>query len=204
MIIPLTAFTLLITGIAFAHRVTVFAWVEGDTVHVESKFSGSKKVKGGTIVVTDSSGAELLTGKTNDQGEFSFKLPRRTTLKITLKAGMGHQAEWTIPVEDFESATHSGKAPAQETMPNKVHPSPEAALHNPQPSESRRTHDGLNSAEIETIVENALDKKLKPVLKILAESRDKGPTIGEVIGGIGYIVGLMGLAAYFRYRKRDI
>jgi hypothetical protein len=28
-------------GQALAHNVTVFAWVEGDTVHVESKFSGT-------------------------------------------------------------------------------------------------------------------------------------------------------------------
>lgn len=27
---------------AYAHRVTVFAWVEGNRIHTESKFSGGK------------------------------------------------------------------------------------------------------------------------------------------------------------------
>jgi nickel transport protein len=58
-------------------------------------------------------------------------------------------------------------------------------------------------AEIEAVVEKALDKKLKPVLKMLAESADNGPTIRDIIGGIGYIIGLVGMAAYLRYRKRD-
>ncbi|MGD9362169.1 MAG: hypothetical protein PVH85_25095, partial [Desulfobacterales bacterium] len=60
---------------ASAHRVNVFAWVDGDTIHVESKFSGGKKVKTGKVVVMDPRSVELLSGFTNDQGEFSFKVP---------------------------------------------------------------------------------------------------------------------------------
>ena len=33
-----------------AHRVILFAWVENDTVYVESKFNSGKKVKAGKIV----------------------------------------------------------------------------------------------------------------------------------------------------------
>jgi len=84
------------TGPSNAHGVYVFAWVAGDTVYVESKFSGGKKVNSGKIIVTDPRGAELLSGTTNDQGEFSFKVPKRTELKIVLLAGAGHRAEWTI------------------------------------------------------------------------------------------------------------
>ena len=114
-ILPLVALALLIAENTYAHRVNVFAWVEGDTIFVESKFSGGKKVKGGTIVVTDASGAEMLTGTTNEEGEFSFKPARRTQLKITLKAGMGHQAEWTIPAEDFEPTTPAADTSVRKT-----------------------------------------------------------------------------------------
>ncbi|MEJ2731679.1 MAG: carboxypeptidase regulatory-like domain-containing protein [Deltaproteobacteria bacterium] len=80
-----------------AHGVYVFAWVVGNTVYVESKFSGGKKVNAGKIIVTDSGGNELLSGTTNDQGEFSFKVPKKTDLKIVLTAGVAHRAEWTVP-----------------------------------------------------------------------------------------------------------
>ena len=47
--------------LAFAHRVNVFAWVEGDIVYTKSKFGGGREVKGGKIVVMDSLGNELLS-----------------------------------------------------------------------------------------------------------------------------------------------
>lgn len=87
---------------AEAHRVNLFAWVEGDTVYVESTFSGGKKVKAGKILVTDPQGNELVKGTTNEQGEYAFKIPQKTDLKIVLLAGPGHRAEWIIPVSEIE------------------------------------------------------------------------------------------------------
>jgi nickel transport protein len=37
---------------------------------------------------------------------------------------------------------------------------------------------------------------------MLADSLDRGPTVSEVIGGIGYIFGLVGVALYFRTRGK--
>ena len=95
-----------LAGSASAHRVNVFAWVEGDTVYVEGKFPGGKKVKAGKIVVLDPRGVELVSGLTNDQGEYSFKVPRQTDLRIVLSAGQGHQGEWVVRADglnDFPS-----------------------------------------------------------------------------------------------------
>lgn len=87
---------------ANSHGLSVFAWVEGDTIFVESKFSGGKRVNAGKIIVTDSQGTELLTGTTDENGEFSFKVPKKTELKIVLLAGTGHRAEWTIAAGEIE------------------------------------------------------------------------------------------------------
>src|SRR5210317_1707643 len=97
-----------------AHRVNLFAWVEGDTVYVESKFSSSRRVNKGKIIVTDPEGTQLLTGTTNENGEFSFKVPKKTELKIVLMAGTGHRAEWTIPANEIEMPGPAGK-----TVPEK-------------------------------------------------------------------------------------
>lgn len=101
---------------ADAHRVNVFAWVEGDTVHVESKFSGGKKVNAGKIIVIDPRGAELVKGTTNAEGEFSFKVPEKTDLKIVLLAGEGHRAEWTIDAAEL-SIPATGKRPVTGETP---------------------------------------------------------------------------------------
>jgi nickel transport protein len=98
---------------AHAHRVNLFAWVEGDTVYVESKFSGGRRVNRGKISVTDSQGTEFLTGVTNEKGEFSFRVPKKTELKIVLLAGTGHRAEWIIPAGEIKMSA-SGKKPLSE------------------------------------------------------------------------------------------
>jgi alpha-tubulin suppressor-like RCC1 family protein len=42
-----------------------------------------------------------------------------------------------------------------------------------------------------------LDAKLAPMKSMLAESQDPAPSMTEIIGGIGWIFGLVGVAAYF-------
>ncbi len=37
---------------------------------------------------------------------------------------------------------------------------------------------------------------------MFAESRDKAPTLHDILGGIGYILGLLGLAAYIHFRRK--
>ena len=59
-----------VTVDAHAHRVTIFAWVDGDTVHTQSKFGGGKKVNNGQINVYDPDGNLVLTGNTDENGEF--------------------------------------------------------------------------------------------------------------------------------------
>jgi len=86
---------------ASAHRVNIFAWVEGDTVFVECKYPDGTKVHEGVIRVLDSAGKELLKGKTNDKGEFSFKVSNIDDLKVVLEAGMCPRAEWPISKQDL-------------------------------------------------------------------------------------------------------
>ena len=85
---------------ALAHRVLIFAYTEGDTVHTESKFVPSTPVKQGKIMVIDQkTGKELLTGQTDDQGKFSFKIPpeaQKADLKIVIEAAMGHKGEFLL------------------------------------------------------------------------------------------------------------
>jgi nickel transport protein len=185
-----------------AHGIYVFAWVAGDTVYVESKFSGGKKVNSGKIIVTDSRGAELLRGTTNDQGEFSFKVPKRTELKIVLLAGAGHRAEWTIPVSEIDRSDNK----AVPIQAKKTETGPIGALQS-KPETDRAEKMGalsqLTEKDLQSAVEAALEKKLKPVMKMLAESKQRGPTVKDIFSGIGYIIGLAGIAAYISSRKKN-
>jgi nickel transport protein len=175
---------------AGAHRVNIFAWVEGDTVLVECKYPDGREVYEGVIRVLDSAGKELLNGKTNTKGEFSFKVPKQDDLTIVLEAGMGHRADWPLSKQDLapaagESAVSSAPAPKAETPPPAAKESAPGAA-SPLP------------AGIDQAIEKALDKKLAPVLRMLAEMHEQKVRLTDVLGGIGYIIGLVGVAAYFK------
>jgi len=170
---------------ALAHKVMIFAWVEGDTVFTESKFSGGKKVMNAQVLVFDKGGEQLLEGKTDNKGKFAFKVPKLTDLRTVLNAAMGHKAEWTIPESELrESCGELGSKKADESS------TPIAV--------------GLCKEEIKELVEESLDRKLRPIIKMMTESQSKGPSVTEIIGGIGYIFGLMGLVIYFRNRRKKM
>lgn len=177
---------------AEAHKVTIFAWAEGDTVFTESKFSGGKKVKNGKVEVFDSAGIRLLDGLTDDSGEFSFPVPAITDLNIVLTAGMGHRNSWTLSAAELGGAS-PGTAPTAPVTPG----APVSEMRR----EAVPAGNGLTAREVEEIVARQLEQKIQPMARMLATMQDRGPALSDIIGGIGYIMGLVGLGAYLRYRK---
>ena len=177
------------SSVAYGHKVYLFAWTEGDMIHTESYFSGSKKVQDGTIRVFNKEGKEILNGKTNENGEFSFKIPEIADLRIVLESSMGHGAEYLFKKSEFSSdQVASPVIESDANIKNEVE----------APLQVTAGQDRLRKE-----IEAALDIKLKPVIRELAKLReDKGPGVTEIIGGIGYILGIMGIAAYMKSRKK--
>ncbi len=199
ILLPLVLVLLAHTA-ALAHRVNVFAYVEGGEVVVECSYSKSKRVNRGAIeVLSLQSGETLLTGETDEAGHFRFPVPEaaRETgsgLRIVLKAGEGHQNEWVVDAAEFMNA-ESGPAiasDATQTVGEKEQPAPEAV---PAPG-------ALSRGDVEEIVNAALDAKLAPIRRAVLERTEDGPGMREIIGGIGWIFGLVGVAAYFKSRSR--
>jgi len=86
--------------VALAHKVTIFAYIEGNTVYSESYFSDGKPAIAGTVTVADDQGKELLRGTTDANGHYNFPLPAKTDLHLTLDASMGHKATFILKMED--------------------------------------------------------------------------------------------------------
>lgn len=193
---------LMLSGMAYAHKVNIFAWLEGDTVFTESKFSGGKMVKNGKVFVYDEDKNLLLEGVTNDVGEFSFKIPKKTALVIELDATMGHANAWTISLDEILDAMGDEPVAAVTEDPAKEDAA-QPAMQTTSVSPAQ-TAPGASSQEIQAIVEKTLDKKLKPIIRLLVEAqeRETEPQASDIFGGIGYILGLAGVAAYFHYRRK--
>jgi nickel transport protein len=169
--------------------------VEGDTVFVEGGFSDGTPCKNARIEVFDPSGKKLLEGKTNEDGEFSFKPSQKADLKLVLNAGMGHRGEYTVPADELQGVVVGDQATTTEAMP-----APTAETQKPQGISEAAAQ--IDPKEIESIVDRVIQKRLRPLTQLIAKSqRNTGFSPTEIFGGIGYILGLMGIAMYFRYRK---
>lgn len=207
---------------ALAHRVNVFAYVEGNDVVVECSYSRSERVRFGDVEIFDAaSGAALLAGKTDEKGEFRFPVPpavraAKADLRIVLKAGEGHQNSTEVKAAEYLSATPTAAqdaaaaTPATPAVSATVNPpaapvaaaGPVVAATAPVQTVSQTSGQGasapaLDAAALERIVEAAVEKKIAPLRAILVAEKEKGPGLTEIVGGLGWLVGLAGIAAYF-------
>ncbi len=177
---------------AAAHKVSVFAWVESGTVHTESKFSGGRRVNKGKIEAFDHQDRLVHEGTTNADGYYGFAVPEGAqTLRIVLTAGAGHTNHWTIAAEELGTAGGQSDSAERPLTSATAQPSVPAAAE-------YRSH-GVDAQTIEAIVERTLDRKLAPIRSQLAQQRWR---IQDILAGLGYIIGLMGLASYLHYRKQ--
>ena len=190
---------------ALAHRVNIFAWVEGDTVHTQSKFGGGRKAVNAPVEIYDDQENKLLEGRTDDNGEFSFKIPKQSALKIVLVAGMGHRNEWTVPLEEILAAgpplENTPGAPQPETATAVQSAPTESGMTSQQEQPTRQLSEAM-VRRIELAVEKAVERKIQPVTRMLAESLTGGPSMTDIFGGLGYILGLVGIGAYVQSRKK--
>lgn len=172
-------------GSANAHKVNMFAHVEGGKVTVEGYFSDGKPAEKSQIQVFSPSGERLLTGTADDDGVFAFDVPQISDLRITLYAGMGHRAEYTVPEAEL-----AGAAAAQNGTGSTVE-----GAGGTSPASV-----GVAADEIDAVVRKAVGEALHPVMRNLSELKEQR-TFSDIMGGIGFIFGLIGIFFYLKARK---
>ena len=190
------------SGAGLAHRVNISAYADGDAIQVECYFSGSKKVRRGKLVFTDlETGATLLEETTDEHGMFRFRpgadfLQTGHGLNIRLIAGEGHQKDWQISPEELGTLSAS-------EQPVKLANEQAASTELPHVPSANQTElaPSMDAAELEALVGRVLDEKLAPIKQTLARQEDRGPAVKDIIGGIGWILGLLGLATYIKYKR---
>jgi nickel transport protein len=185
---------------ALAHRVLVFAWAEGDAIHTESKFVPDTPVRQGQVqIIEHQTGKVLLAGQTDDQGKFSCKIPpeaaaQKMDLQIVVEAAMGHRGEWLLKAGSYlPGAKTAGAAspavlPAPPSPPTPVAPGTKAAT--------------VDRQMLDEVVNQALARQLAPIKEMLTAAQVRKPSMPDIMGGIGYIMGIFGLWAYFQSKKR--
>ena len=182
---------LLFASSALAHKLNLFVWSEQNTVSVETSLSGGRTLAKGTVQVVNTTTREtVLTGETGPDGRFSFTLPENipphAALDIIVSSGDGHQATWQLKPDERTRGEQSGEGAA---VAGKLH--------------EERAGGCLDTAEFERLIDLHLEKKLEPLRSSLFQLTTPSPSLGEIVGGIGYLVGAAGIIGWFKSRKHN-
>ncbi|MFO7717974.1 MAG: hypothetical protein R6Y91_05365 [Desulfohalobium sp.] len=188
---------LLLPALGNAHRVNVFCWAEGRTISCEASFSEDNPVHQGVVTVRTAKGEKLLNGRTDDEGAFSFTVPSNCTtdLEIEVQAGMGHQNSWPVKAAEYLPAAQEIQASSQsQDKPANAQDANVRDMAPPAPE--------ADVATLEATVRKAVAAELGPLKEQVAQLQQNRVSIEDVIAGLGYILGLMGIGFYFSAKKR--
>ncbi|PIE69631.1 MAG: cobalamin biosynthesis protein CbiL [Deltaproteobacteria bacterium] len=177
-----------------AHRVHLFALVEGTEIVADCRFSKSKPAQESRLQVFNAKdGSLLLEGKTDRQGGFRFPIPQQVLqnpvdLRLELDAGEGHQARWVIAASEISPQSAASVAQTPDSQ------------HIVQP-EKKNNQMLLTEQRLQEIIDRSLSARLAPIQAMLMAQQTDEPGFVEIIGGIGWIFGLFGLVAFMKSRK---
>lgn len=165
---------------AEAHRLKLFAHVTGDTISGYGFYIGGGRPQGTDLVVSTPDGKEVSRLKTGADGTFSFTPPTPGTYRLSLSGGDGHIA--TVDIS-------TGGAPAAKPPEATKQDAPAAAL----PADL--------DARIATAVDAAVARQITPLLEAY-DAADGRVRFNDLLGGLGWIVGMAGLWAWFRAKRQ--
>jgi nickel transport protein len=197
------AVVLTVTGEARAHKLKL--WVhaaEGATVKGQAYFSpGGGAAQGISVKALGPEGASLGRVETDEAGEFVFEARHRCDHTFVVETPDGHRAEATLEAASLPTDLPPLPEGLRKRSPRSVSvptaPGPPAA----PPAEEEAAHPAADDPEVARLVDAAVARHVEPLRREIREYEDR-VRVHEVLGGIGYIVGLAGLALYFKSHRR--
>ncbi len=180
--------SLLIIPQAFAHKVVASGWTDGQDIEGEVGFSNGDMAKNGTKVdVFDENDQKIGETTVTDDGLFRFTPTQAISHRFVANLGAGHVAQFTMTVDELPENLQTASTNQTAMTAEQATPSvPQAALPN----------------DIAKIVAKAVRKEVQPLRKEIATYKEKND-LQSILGGIGYIFGVTGVAFYIMARRKE-
>jgi len=167
-----------------AHLLKVFAYsknVEGNKQLINGKvyFTGGEPVNGTPITFTNSAGKAVHKTTTNDLGKFTVSLTR-DNYKIVADTQDGHKAIWHIKAQPNNGAN---------TTKNSLLPLGTSTDH--------------SMGQLEQMIAAQISEQIAPLTEQIIKLQEKRQ-LQDIIGAVGYILGVFGLFLWFKQRHLPV
>ena len=190
MVLTLVAIGVMPEGTAWAHKLFVFASVQGKAIHGEAYYQDGSPAQNVRIAGLVLDGDTLDTTTTHAEGKFTYHPRSRRAHRFVADAGFGHRAEYTVAAEELPSDLSEGRA---------ADPKPDTGLGSAAPARERGIPDGSPedlAAEVQALGQQIAAMR-GDLVKWQAALR-----LQDVLGGVGYILGILGVMSYFLAGRR--
>jgi len=192
---------------AEAHKLKAFASVEGASIIGYAYFSPGGRVHQATVTVLAPDGAEVARLATDDQGNFRFEATRRIDYRITVDGGDGHVASYTVPAGELpETLPGADGAPPLTAPAAAVATSPAPAAVSAAATAPPACAAGAEPADLarlRAVIDQSVSHQLRPLREQIDGWQEK-IALHDVLGGLGVIFGLGGLAYGLAQRRRQV
>ena len=197
-------FLVLYGNICEAHKIKMFASAEGEIITGYVYYTTGGKSKNVTVLVQDIVGNPLGEITTNEEGEFTFTADAKRDYVFVLELSDGHRTSFTVTADELPDSLPSVSAelcvvPQEEQNAVKEELMTLATQETAPVKEEIQSHVPLE--EIENIVNKAVSKQIRPLREQL-EGYEEKIRLHDILGGIGYIIGLMGLGYFLGARRK--
>jgi nickel transport protein len=172
----------LVSPIAQAHLLKVFAFAEGNHITGTTYFVGGAPAAGASVRVMNTDG-QLLDSLTPDaEGKFSYRATTEEDHVIVADTGDGHLAKWLVTAAELtgDEALSSHQDSAFPATP----------VNAREPDHS----------ELSAMVEAAVARQVRPLREQII-AYEESVRLQDIVGGIGYIFGIFGLVAWWHQKR---
>ncbi|SFC71106.1 cobalt ABC transporter permease [Tropicimonas isoalkanivorans] len=179
-----------------AHKVVISVFPSGSQIEGEVGFTNGGAGAGTLVEVFDGDGGKLGETVTDDDGFFLYTPTAPVAHVFRADLGAGHVAKTEMSAADVAAIV--GKAPASQGSAQAAAATPGAAAtiaYAAGPATS--VAPGVDADEIARIVRD----EMRPLRQEIAAYKEKND-LQNILGGIGYILGLSGVAFYLAARRK--
>ncbi|MGN7612764.1 hypothetical protein ACQZV8_11845 [Magnetococcales bacterium HHB-1] len=178
--------SLLVASPAWSHKLKLFAMPVGEYIEGTVYFIGGIPAVNLPVKVESPKGTPRFKLQTDAKGLFTFPFQPGMDHFIRADSGDGHRAELLLSAQELTPASHA--APSKPTSATTVSSSD---------SPSTSSTAGCTSQEISAMIA----QQIQPLRHQLNAYEDR-VRLQDILGGIGYIIGLAGIALWHQNRHR--
>jgi nickel transport protein len=173
-----------------AHLLKLFAAAEGTRIDGSVYYAGGSEAAGVSVIIRAPDGRVVAELRTDAEGRFTYSATERVDHLIAAETAEGHAARWVVTAGELSGDMPTPVGIAVPSM---------SAAGSSQPAAASDAA-SIPSGPLAASIERAVARQIRPLREQLRKHEER-VRLRDLLGGIGYIVGIAGLVLWWRSRQ---